>query len=65
MTESHVEQQVQQRIAAARIRVQAAAKRREDFAAARHHGLARRHATKLRNLADTDRRTPEQPPDPT
>ncbi|WP_338907078.1 hypothetical protein [Streptomyces nigra] len=56
---SAVEQAVQARIAAARIRVQAAAKRREDLAQARRRGLARRHAQKLRNQAT---RRQEQPP---
>ena len=57
MTESnsHVEQQVQQRIAAARIKVQAARERRDELSAARRRGLAARHATKLRNLKDTER----------
>ncbi|MET7775368.1 hypothetical protein ABZU94_13905 [Streptomyces mirabilis] len=49
---SHVEQQVQARIAAARIKVQAAKQRRDDLAAARKAGLARRHANKLRRLAE-------------
>ncbi|WP_079056380.1 hypothetical protein [Streptomyces caeruleatus] len=57
---SAVEQAVQARITAARIRVQAAAKRREDLAQARRRGLARRHAQKLRNQAA---RRQEQPPD--
>lgn len=65
MTElfSHVEQQVQARIAAARVKVQAAKQRRDDLAAARRRGLARRHARKLRNLADAERQDdePEQP----
>lgn len=56
MTEStsHVEQQIQQRIAAATARVQAAKKRRDDLNAARRRGLARRHAQKLRALADAE-----------
>ncbi|MGW1363511.1 hypothetical protein ACWCQP_39605 [Streptomyces chartreusis] len=62
MTESTsaVEQAVQARIAAARIRVQAAKQRRDDLTAARRRGLARRHAQKLRNQAT---RRQEQPPD--
>lgn len=58
MTEplSHVEQQIQQRIAAARVRIQAAKERREDLTAARRRGLAARHANKLRNLAESERR---------
>ncbi|MFD5818106.1 hypothetical protein [Streptomyces sp. NPDC127038] len=58
MTElvSHVEQQVQARIAAARARIQAAKERRDDLAAARRRGLAHRHARKLRNLAEAEQR---------
>ncbi|WP_031104975.1 hypothetical protein [Streptomyces sp. NRRL S-146] len=48
---SHVEQQIQARIAAAKVRVQAAKKRRDELAAARRRGLARRHAQRLRNQA--------------
>lgn len=56
MTEStsHVEQQIQARIAAARIRVQAARERREELSAARRRGLAARHANKLRRLAEAE-----------
>lgn len=56
MTEStsHVEQQVQARIAAARIRVQAARERREELSAARRRGLAARHANKLRRLTEAE-----------
>jgi hypothetical protein len=63
MTESNsrVEQAVQARIAAARIRVQAAKQRRDDLAAARRRGLAHRHAQKLRNQAA--RRDQQDPPD--
>lgn len=49
---SHVEQQVQARIAAARIKVQAAKQRRDELSAARRRGLAARHANKLRRLAE-------------
>lgn len=58
MTESTsaVEQAVQARIQAQRIKVQAASKRRASLAEARKRGLARRHAAKLRALADADRR---------
>ncbi|MDX3314564.1 hypothetical protein P1S61_37030 [Streptomyces sp. ME08-AFT2] len=52
---SAVEAAVQARIAAARIKVQAAKERRASLAAARRRGLAARHATKLRNLKDTER----------
>lgn len=60
-TTSHVEQQ--QRIAAARIRVQAARERRESFAEARRHGLARRHAAKLAHLAEAEERAAERQAD--
>ncbi|MFI0964649.1 hypothetical protein ACH4S8_25115 [Streptomyces sp. NPDC021080] len=65
MTESvsHVEQQVQARIAAARARIQAAKERRDSLAQARKRGLAHRHARKLRNLAESDRRAAERMPD--
>lgn len=58
MTEStsHVEQQVQARIAAAKVRVQAAKERRDELGAARRRGLAARHAAKLRHLAEAERR---------
>jgi hypothetical protein len=56
MTEptSHVEQQVQARIAAARVKVQAAQRQRDELGAARRRGLAARHANKLRQLAEQD-----------
>lgn len=57
---SHVEQQVQARIAAARIRVQAARERREELSAARRRGLAARHANKLRRLAEAEQRADGQ-----
>ncbi|MEU8752025.1 hypothetical protein AB0C88_16180 [Streptomyces chartreusis] len=54
MTEStsHVEQQIAARIAAARVKVQAAQQRRDELSAARRRGLAARHANKLRRLAE-------------
>lgn len=55
-TTSAVELAVQQRIAAARVRVQAAQQRRDDLAAARRRGLVHRHAQKLRNLAEAEER---------
>lgn len=66
MTESvsHVEQQIQQRIAAARVRVQAAQQRRDDLAQARKRGLAHRHARKLRNLAEAEQRQGDGERDP-
>ncbi|MFF7840416.1 hypothetical protein ACFZC6_16550 [Streptomyces ossamyceticus] len=60
---SHVEQQVQQRIAAAKARVQAAKERRDDLAAARRRGLAHRHARKLRNLAEAEQRQDDDGPE--
>lgn len=62
MTEStsHVEQAVQARIAAARIRVQAAKERRTSLAEARKAGLARRHAAKLAHLAEREQCAAEQ-----
>lgn len=56
MTEptSHVEQQIQQRIAAAKARVQAAQRRRNELSAARRRGVAARHANKLRRLAEAE-----------
>ncbi len=60
MTESHVDAAVQARIAAAKVRVQAAKQRRDDLAQARKRGLAHRHARKLKNLADAERRAAEQ-----
>jgi hypothetical protein len=49
---SHVEQQVQQRISAAKARVQAAKERRDELSAARRRGLRARHANKLQRLAE-------------
>lgn len=62
MTEStsHVEQQVQQRIQAAKVRVAAAQQRRESLAEARKRGLARRHAAKLRALAAQEQKAQQQ-----
>ncbi|MEH0642844.1 hypothetical protein QBB33_15480 [Streptomyces scabiei] len=57
---SYVEQQVQQRIAAVKVRVQAAKERRDDLAAARRRGLAHRHARKLKNLAEVEERAQQQ-----
>ncbi|MFD5105716.1 hypothetical protein [Streptomyces cinereoruber] len=59
MTESTsaVEQAVQARIAAARIRAENNRRRRQELAEARRRGLAARHAQKLRN-------TTPRPPDP-
>lgn len=62
MTEStsHVEQAVQQQIAAARVRIQAAKERRTSLAEARTAGLARRHAQKLAHLADAEQRQADE-----
>lgn len=60
---SHVEQQVQARIAAARIKVQATKERSESLRQARRRGLARRHAQKLFNLAEVERKQQEQQPE--
>ncbi|MER7574907.1 hypothetical protein [Streptomyces sp. NPDC126514] len=49
---SAVELAVQQRIAAARVRIAAAKERRESLTEARQRGLARRHAQTLKNLAE-------------
>ncbi|GHF57719.1 hypothetical protein [Streptomyces griseosporeus] len=46
---SHVEQQVQARIAAARAKGEADKQRRQELAEARQRGLAARHAQKLRH----------------
>jgi hypothetical protein len=47
---SHVEQQVQARIAAARQRTEDMRRQRAELAAARRRGLAARHEQKLRSL---------------
>ncbi|MBP2581638.1 hypothetical protein J3A78_002116 [Streptomyces sp. PvR006] len=52
MSESHVEQQVAARIAAAKAKAQQQKRRREELAAARHRGLQTRHATKMRRWKD-------------
>ena len=58
----NVEDVVQERIAAARVRIQAAKKRRERLTAARRRGLAARHAAKLRNLANSPRNNAKETP---
>lgn len=63
---SHVEQQVQARIQAARVKIQAARQRRDELSAARRRGLAARHANKLwrqaeRRTADQEQRDSVQP----
>jgi hypothetical protein len=57
----NVDHLVAEKIAAARIRIQAAARRRSELSAARKRGLAARHANKLRHLAATRQRTTDEP----
>jgi hypothetical protein len=52
VTESHVEQQVAARIAAAKRRAEEQRRKRAELAKARAAGLARRHAQKLARLAE-------------
>lgn len=47
----NVDDLIQERIAAARARIEANKRRRASLAAARNRGLALRHAAKLRNLS--------------
>lgn len=58
-TTSAVELAVQQRIEAAERKAAARKRDRAAFAAARSYGLARRHAARLRNLRDSERRAAE------
>ena len=51
----NVDDVVAAKVEAARIRIQAAKRRREELAAARRRGLAARHANKLRRLAAQQR----------
>ncbi|MCX5522973.1 hypothetical protein OG342_08875 [Streptomyces bobili] len=60
---SAVEQAVQQRIQAARIRVAASQQRRDELSAARRRGLAARHANRLRNLAEQAQRAQQHQDD--
>jgi hypothetical protein len=53
---SHVELEIQRRIQAQRVKVQAAKEQRAGLAAARRAGLAHRHAAKLRALAEAEER---------
>jgi hypothetical protein len=55
---------VQIRIEAARVKIQAAKRRREELSTARRRGLAARHAAKLRNLAASTEAPPDRTPDP-
>lgn len=52
MSESHVEQAVAARIAAAKRKAEQEKQRRAELAEARKRGLAYRHAQRLRNLAE-------------
>ncbi|MFD8471914.1 hypothetical protein ACFV2E_07620 [Streptomyces globisporus] len=47
----NVDDVVAAKVEAARVRIQAAKRRREELAAARARGLAARHANKLRRIA--------------
>lgn len=53
---------VQIRIEAARVKIQAAKRRREELSTARRRGLAARHAAKLRNLAASTEAPPDRTP---
>lgn len=55
----NVDDIVAEKIAAARIKVQAAKQRRDDLAAARKRGLTHRHAQKLAHLAEREQRQAE------
>lgn len=61
---SHVEQQIRAQIAAARFKVQATKEKRASLAEARRAGLARRHAQKLRRLAEAERQAAGNPDEP-
>ncbi|KPC79537.1 hypothetical protein [Streptomyces sp. NRRL S-4] len=61
----NVEDIVQARIGAARVRVQAAKRRREELSAARKRGLAARHAAKLRHLRGAEDHAAMGQPPPT
>ncbi|MET8172822.1 hypothetical protein [Streptomyces clavifer] len=60
----NVDDVVTARIEAARVRIQAAKRRREELSAARRRGLAARHAAKLRHLAAGDPAGSPAPPNP-
>ncbi|MGY3845276.1 hypothetical protein ACWV2X_08530 [Streptomyces hydrogenans] len=55
MTESHVEQQVAARIAAAKVKAEQRKRRREELAERRRYGLQSRHAAKVRRWARDQR----------
>lgn len=54
---SHVEQQIQARIAAARAKRQQQRAERQEFTEARDHGLEARHTAKMRRWADEEDQT--------
>lgn len=62
----NVDDVVRERIEAARRRAAAEKQRRADLQAARQHGLPKRHAQKLRNLAarEPEAREPQTPEEP-
>ena len=61
----NVDDLVATRVAAARVHIQAAKRRRAELSAARRRGLAARHAQKLRNLRSQDSSADVgQPPTP-
>jgi hypothetical protein len=61
---SHVELEIQRRIQAQRVRIQAARQRRDELSAARRRGLAARHANKLRRLAEAEQRAQQRADEP-
>jgi len=58
---SHVEAQITARIQAARRRTEDMRRQRAELAEARRAGLAHRHARKLRNLAEAEQRSRDEP----
>ncbi|WP_405492984.1 hypothetical protein [Streptomyces sp. NBC_00096] len=57
----NVDDIVAAKIAAARYRIQAATRRRAELAEARRHGIAARHAAKLRRQAAAEQQNTEDP----
>lgn len=58
----NVDDLVEERIRAARVRIAAAKRRRAELSAARARGLKARHANKLRNLREADARAAAKGP---
>lgn len=56
----NVDDLVAARIEAARLKIQNDKRRRAELAEARKHGIAQRHAQKLRNLRDRETRQQER-----